>query len=83
MSKSGAKGKLFRGPLALAGNRGFQPQRKPPVHTGGFICSKKHKKLSGNGCRFNAFKKAVGKWFVDFKGVKKCVGKLKNIVVEI
>ena len=37
MSKSGAKGKLFRGPLALAGNRGFQPQRKPPVHTGGFI----------------------------------------------
>lgn len=48
-----------------------------------FSCSKKHKKLSGNGCRFNAFKKAVGKWFVDFKGVKKCVGKLKNIVVEI
>jgi len=37
VSKSGAKGKLFRGPLALAGNRGFQPQRKPPVHTGGFI----------------------------------------------
>ena len=27
-------------------------------------------------------KKAVGKWFVDFKGVEKCVGKLKNIAVE-
>ena len=61
MSKSGAKGKLFRGPLALAGNRGFQPQRKPPVHTGGFILKNIKscreisvdlvglKKLSGNG----------------------------------
>ena len=40
-SECGAKGKTIqRAFQAEAGNKGFQPQSKPPVHTGGFdlIC---------------------------------------------
>ena len=37
MSECGAKGETVRWAFkAEAGNRGFQPQSKPPVHTGGF-----------------------------------------------
>lgn len=36
-SECGAKGKTIqRAFQAEAGNKGFQPQSKPPVHTGGF-----------------------------------------------
>lgn len=37
MSECGAEGKPFQLAFkAKAGKRGFQPQSKPPVHTGGF-----------------------------------------------
>jgi hypothetical protein len=37
VSECGAEGKPFQWAFkAEAGKRGFQPQSKPPVHTGGF-----------------------------------------------
>ncbi|WP_444544520.1 hypothetical protein, partial [Robertmurraya siralis] len=41
VSECGAEGKPFQLAFkAKAGKRGFQPQSKPPVHTGGFDLSK-------------------------------------------
>ncbi|THG91970.1 hypothetical protein AJ85_21740 [Alkalihalobacillus alcalophilus ATCC 27647 = CGMCC 1.3604] len=37
MSECGARGKPYQWAFkAKAGKKGFQPQSKPPVHTGGF-----------------------------------------------
>ena len=44
MSECGAKGETVRWAFkAQAGNVGFQPQSKPPVHTGGFDFAIKNK----------------------------------------